>query len=194
MPKTIWLFLVRTVSLAYVLTRFYWLKSTVYRLLTQFKYRNTPVSRYLTIEHLASTVRPNLYAHDDWHEGWDAAAYPGWIEAVWTKRLPPPTHGFDCDKFALYEATVASQLPDVEEAHLLSVIWTDGWMPNGHAVCLLKMPGGGWTYMDYGRPSKERWFCLQTLAANVVKEYTGGKGVMACWLKLQPDLKPVAWG
>lgn len=134
--------------------------------------KRAPLKRFPDMQDLVDYVKTLKWRADTWRELADAISSP---EAVqWRADNEPRRLIGDCDEFGVYEAAVIQNETardsawsadlGIVSACLLTVMWykTGGleWEGNrnglgGHNVCLI-MHNGGWSYMDYGWPSKKR--------------------------------------
>lgn len=203
--RTIWLFLCRLCRYAFTLSTLNTQWSRLYRFLFEGKYVKTELHGYTTMREVAFLLQKHAhhYKPDGALQLGDAVSYPHKAQAVFDGKLPPPTDGFDCDDFAVFTANVlllsinkGMMNPiEVSEPKFLSVIWMEGWAPNGHAVCLVRYKGN-YAYMDYGFPRGEAP-TIEGVVRNVMaNNATGTPTDLIGWSLHLPDLSlvEVHWG
>ena len=187
---TLWIALYRLGSLVMSRGRVYKTWSWLYRALWERRLRTVVVAR-LSLTALADVLRRNAqrWAPDAWQQLWDAVSYPAKAQEVFAGRLEA-REGLDCDEFAVYAVAAA---PAELRPRLLTVNWLKGFAPSGHNICLLTLPDGTFTCMDYGAPWGPSKATIAEVAAMVVKAYGGDK--LTFWSVSSEDLTPQPeWG
>lgn len=199
--RSIWIFLCRLGNFLYLRTGWYKVWSGVYRFFWERQFRDVPLRVYSDLNDLAKLLTANdgKWRADNWKTFGDAVSYPGKAQEVFDGKFIP-TEDFDCDDFAVYTNTVlvkslaaGLKLP-LSDPKFFTVTWMTGWKPDGHNVCLICVPEGGYAYMDYGKPLGHA-ATPEGVARNVVERYAKGSDLICCNIS-EYNLTPVKfyWG
>lgn len=178
-------FLYRLVCFLHLRLGLYCLRSRVYRLLWERKYRDTPVPTVKSLQEIVAMIRGWTWTADSWREGWDAFSYPG---AMFVRKTG------DCDEFAvaLCHLFRSNVIPGYSNPRICTIQYIkESGAPGGHNVCVLDRPQGRVAYMDYHMP--EDYPNLADLAEAVRLKYAGEKSSSLGWGITDPvSLKPIA--
>lgn len=200
--RSIWLFLARFWSWAYLRSGAYKVWSGVYRFFWERRFRDVPLRVYSDLADLGKILNKDSgkWRADSWKSFGDAVSRPGKAQEVFDGKFEA-TENFDCDDFAIYitnaltkSLAAGSTLP-LAEPKFFTVMWMTGWKPGGHNVCLIKDPAGGYQYMDYGMPTG--WGeTVAEVARNVANRYATRESDLIGWAISEYDLTPVEyhWG